>query len=140
MTGSTSQPQRVFLQREQPAAVKDGRGVRYAAALALAAEVPAADALVVRVRVAVQAVQRAARLALVAPALRLHVAHLEIDVAVLEPEHAHHAIAAQHGVVAEAGEYCGSGIERYQEPLISSGILPSTTRSYTSHSTREGAL
>jgi hypothetical protein len=38
------------------------------------------------------------------------------------------------------GGNCGSGTVWYHEPLKSAGNCPSTTRSYTSHSIRDGAL
>ena len=86
----------VFFKREQLAGVIDRRGVVDVARLAL-------DAGIVGERIAILAVQRTARGALRLPALGLDVAHLEIDVAVLEAEQADHAVAAQERVVAEHG-------------------------------------
>ena len=87
----------VLLGGEQLAGVEDGRGVGGAAAGFVL------DAGIVRIGIAVAAVERAARLAVVLQPLGQHVAALIIDMAVLDPEHRDHAVAGNVGVLLIGG-------------------------------------
>ena len=119
----------VFLQREQHAVVMDDVRVVRAAALAL-------DAGVVHVRVAVHGEQQLAGLLLRHIALVAHEAALVADVAVLEAEQADMAFAIE-GNVAGAQRVLrirAGAIERRRSDR--SGILPSTSQSVMSSSTR----
>src|ERR1700733_1647013 len=87
------------------------RGVGGAAALA-------GNAGIIRVRIAVAAEQRLARLVLEQPALGADVALLEIDMTLaIEGEAAHHAIATKEGVLAKL-----RGVLR-----IGHGLVPAAT-------------
>ncbi len=68
--------------------MKDGGSVGRPATLA-------AHTRIVRVGVAIQAVERATRLALELPTLGLNVPLLEVHMAVLEVQHPHHTVAAE---------------------------------------------
>ena len=86
----------VFLESEQAPAVVDGRRV-------VGAATPSAHARVVRVWIAIQPVQRAARAAFVSEPFGADVTLPEVDVAVLESQQPHHAVAAEKGVVPQHG-------------------------------------
>ncbi len=84
----------VLLQGEEPPAVPDWRRVVDASPLA-------ANARIVGVRIAIQAIERAASGAFVEKAFGADVALLEIDVAVFKAQQAQHAVAAEVRVVSQ---------------------------------------
>ncbi len=86
----------VLFERQQLARVPDRVGVA-------GAHVGAFDGRVVGVAVAVPAEQRAARLGLQLEALGVHPAAAVIDMAALEAEHVHHALAVDKDVVRGHG-------------------------------------
>ncbi len=84
----------VLFEREQHAVVQHDVGIRHGADDAL-------HARVVGKRIAVFAKQAAPRRALGHEAVRAHILVLHVDVAVLDPERRHHAVAVERVGVAE---------------------------------------
>ncbi|MGC4054142.1 MAG: hypothetical protein QM757_34080, partial [Paludibaculum sp.] len=127
--------QRALPEREQHAAVHQHAGVGQ-----VTRHPP--HAVVIQMRIAVLAEQRAAGAALGLPALRSRIAALQADPAVRKPEHRDQAIAVEGDVVRKLRRedvVCRGPVEGAVDDLRR-GQDPTTSRSSMSTSAREGAL